>query len=88
VDHLLAHSTEKAEDAGYWRWNAKTPDWTLYSAILRERDTKGRGGALRKGRPRAVYREGLTSHVLPGPAAMAGAFLYAIPIWGALVKET
>ena len=44
---------EKAQEAGYWHSEGKPRDRTLHSAILRERDTKGRG-ALRQGRPRAV----------------------------------
>ncbi|MEF8788404.1 MAG: winged helix-turn-helix domain-containing protein [Planctomycetota bacterium] len=31
----------RAEEAGYWRSDAKTPDRTLYSAILREMDKEG-----------------------------------------------
>ena len=38
----------RAEEAGYWRSDAKTPDRTLYSAILREMDNEGEDARFEK----------------------------------------
>jgi hypothetical protein len=38
----------RAEEAGYWRSDAQTPDRTLYSAILREMDKEGEDARFEK----------------------------------------
>ena len=38
----------RAEEAGYWQSDAKTPDRTLYSAILREMDKEGEDARFEK----------------------------------------